>query len=84
MKVVRVFATAVVFVLCTLFGALVGVALNSRVGLLAGAAVGLLLGAAIAFQVWQMPISRAEVRRTTSKRAAVSRTPVSRPRKRRR
>jgi hypothetical protein len=79
MRVVRVFATAVVFLLCAAFGAFVGVALRSRAALLSGSAVGLLLGAALAREAWRMPVSRASVRRT-----AVSRAPVSRKRRRRR
>jgi uncharacterized membrane protein YfcA len=68
------FATAVVFLGCALFGAFVGVVLGSRAALLAGSVVGLLLGVASAYQVWRMPVSR----------TAVSRTPVSRTRRRRR
>jgi len=79
MRVVRVFATAVVFVLCLLCGAFVGVVLRSQAALLSGTLVGLLVGAALAHQVWQMPVSHTAISHTAGRR-----TPAKRVRKRRR
>jgi hypothetical protein len=84
MKVVRMFATAVVFVLCALFGTFVGVALNSRTALLSGAAAGLLVGAGLASQVWRMPLNHAAFNLNPARRTPVRRASASRKRKRRR